>query len=363
MEKQSHKFYDLKVKEIIDLTKDAKEIRFEIPSNLKEIFAFKAGQYLTLRTMIGGEDLRRPYSICSVSGQDYIAVGVRKIDQGLFSTYLHQALKTGDTLKIMPPQGKFGHKLEDKASNSVLLIALGSGITPILAIIHQILTLSSNPQILLIYGNRSHETIMFLDELEGLKNLNMSNLSLIHILSQEQQDSEINYGRINLGKLQKLITLNAIDLNNYHQILLCGPPDFSIMTKQFFVDNGFAPEKIETEIFTPATPQKHYKAIVSNPDHSAEMAKITIILDGKKKSFALQYPDQTILEAAQAAGLDLPFSCAGGMCATCRCKVSDGEVKMDQNYSLEPWELSQGFRLACQSHPITPSLTLDFDAM
>lgn len=356
----SSRFFPLTVASVARETPDAVRVSFDVPAELATTFSFKPGQYLTLRRI--GEDgieIRRSYSICSGPG-DALAVGIRVVSGGAFSSFANADLTPGQSLDAMPPEGRF--VAEAGGDETYLLIAAGSGITPMMAIASATLSASDTSQVTLVYGNRSADTIMFRQELNAMKDRYLTRFRLIHVLSREEQDVELLNGRIDAEKLSALGQTGAISPQTADRIFLCGPGGMIDGAEIALAGLGVDPSKIATERFTPADGG----TVVPRSAQAAEVAEdgveITVMLDGRRHRFSLGADDPSVLDAATRHGLDLPFSCAGGMCCTCRCRIVSGSAEMAVNYSLEPWEISAGFTLACQARPTSSSLEVDFDA-
>lgn len=348
-------FFDIPVLNIERLTKDAVAISLDVPANLKNEFTFIPGQYLTLEVEINGKLERRSYSICSSRNEKQIQIGVKKVDQGLVSSYLNDHLKVGDTLQIMKPEGRF--TTNTGGEHSYLLLASGSGITPCLSIAKSVLENEPDSKITLVYGNQSIETVMFRDTLSALKDKYTNRLSITHLLSRERQDVLMLNGRLNGDKLNEIIQSGLFNIDDFNASYLCGPQEMIESLSTQLQTLGMDKSKIKFELFgTTSQPAK-------NKETTIDDAFVDIIVDGTQKRISIDSKNQTVLSAAQKAGLDLPYSCAGGMCCTCRCKVIEGEAEMDVNYSLEDWEIEAGFTLACQARPKTKALKIDFDAV
>lgn len=354
------KFHTLTISKIEELTPDAKAISFALNDELRGAYSFKPGQYLTLRSTINGKDVRRSYSVSSALGGNDLTVGIRQVEDGVFSTFAANDLKIGDTLEVMTPDGRF--VADVGGINNALLIAAGSGITPMMSIAQSLLEGDDDAEVTLVYGNRETASIMFREQLEFLKDRYMDRFTLIHILSREDQDVPILNGRIDADKIKDLVNTGAIDPKAADGVFLCGPGEMIEVARTSLEGMGVAHDKIHYELFTPADGQTPRKAPTKAQREAAEHGvKVEVILDGAKRSFTLSDPEDTVLEAANKHGLELPFSCKGGMCCTCRCKVAKGSAEMDVNYSLEPWEIEAGFTLACQTRPTSDELVLDFD--
>jgi len=352
-------FHSLFIKQIRKETDDCVSVAFDIPDDLKNVFQYRAGQYLTVRTIINGEEIRRSYSLCSSPLHNEWRVAIKKNEGGVFSTYANETLKAGDCIDVMPPLGKFTATIDTTHQKNYLAIAAGSGITPVFSIIHTILEAEQNSQVTLVYGNKNRSSIIFKDALEALKNKWIDRFQLIHILSREKTDAEIHYGRIDENKLIELIKL--IGLKRMDEFFICGPEQMILNIKAFLIAQHIDAKKIHIELFA----SKNRESIVVNRklqaiDNSAK-SKITVKLDGISFDFDLSFNSNSILDAALQQGADLPYACKGGVCCTCKAKLIEGKVKMDVNYSLEPEEIEAGYILTCQSHPTTEKVVVDYD--
>lgn len=352
-------FHHLTINQIKKETADCVSVSFDVPENLQEIFQFKEGQNITLRTVLNGEELRRSYSICTAPHEKTLKVAIKKVDEGLFSTFANQQLKVGDVLEVMPPTGKFNSKPTQNKSTKNLAIVAGSGITPVISIIKHILDNNSSSTFTLIYGNQSRSSIIFFEELEAIKNKYIERFNFINILSRERTDADINFGRIDAQKLNDLQML--VDFKSFDDIFICGPEQMIFTTEKFLLDQSIKKNNIHFELFT--TPGQQIKSLKKQADVSddAPKSKIAIKVDGRTFNFELGFDSDSILDAALKQGADLPFACKGGVCCTCRAKVLEGSVRMDVNYALEEEEVQQGFVLTCQSHPTTDNVFIDFD--
>ena len=354
-------FEKLPVAEVRRETSDCVSIAFTIPPELKEIFQYKQGQYITVRTNINGQEMRRSYSVCSSPLDNELRVAVKKAEYGIFSTYANEHLKKGDILDVMPPMGKFFTELYPHQSKQYAGFAAGSGITPLLSIIKTTLLTEPKSSFTLVYGNRNRHSIIFKEELEGLKNRYMDRFRVIYILSREKTDAAINFGRIDAEKCTTLCNKN-LDINSTDEFFLCGPEKMIFSVKDQLEQLGVDKKKIHFELFT--APGQKLSAVGSRKTEvKAEVkSKITIKLDGIAFNFDLGFDGDAILDAALKNGADLPYSCKSGVCCSCRAKLIEGEVDMDVNYGLEPEEIEQGFILTCQSHPRTEKVVVDFDS-
>ncbi len=353
-------FHSLRVKEIRKETPDCVSVQFDIPDTLKKDFAYKQGQSLTMRTNINGEEVRRTYSICSSPLDNEWRVAIKKVDGGLFSGFANGQLKEGDLLEVMEPVGKFYTHLDPAKTRHYLAFAAGSGITPVLSLVKTTLATEPHSDFTLVYGNKNRGSIIFFEQLEGLKNRYMERFNLIHVLSREKTDAPVNFGRITTEKLNDLHRL--INYNSIDEFFICGPEEMIFCVKDFLEAKEIDKKKIHFELFT-SPGQK--KPATSNQQPGADTgvkSNITIKLDGR--SFAFDLPlssDTTILDAALQEGADLPYACKGGMCCTCKARLLEGEVMMDVHWGLEEEEVEKGFILTCQSHPKTEKVVVDFD--
>lgn len=357
------KFYNLKVAEIRPETSDCVSVALEVPAALKDTFQFAAGQYLTFRMQMNGEEVRRSYSVCVSPDEGELRVAVKKVDGGKFSTYANDTLKAGEVLDVMPPMGKFSPRASDKKAKNYLAIVAGSGITPVMSIMKSVLKNEPGSTFTLIYGNRSRNTIIFREEIEGLKNTYMQRLRVYHILSREQMDVPLFNGRISADKCAEFCD-TLIDIKAIDEAFICGPEDMILSVKQRLTDLGVASENVHIELFTsPDQPKAtHDKWVKEHSADDGKMSKVSITLDGTTFEMNLSYNGDSILDAALKMGADLPFACKGGVCCTCRAKVTEGSVDMEVNYALEKDEIEKGFVLTCQSHPRTERVVIDFDA-
>lgn len=349
-------FHSLKVARIEQETPDAVAITFEVPGELQTHFAFKPGQHLTLKTRLGGEELRRCYSICRAEQPGEICVAVKAIDGGRFSQYAVSDLVAGMAMDVMIPQGTFGYQPQPETEGNYLALAVGSGITPMLAIVAATLATESNSRVTLVYGNRSSRSMMFRQALADLKDRYPQRLQLIYLFSQEVQESELLSGRLDGAKL-KALGDNLLDVKGFNRTFICGPQSMMHETEAALLEMGVAAENIFIEHFnTPGSAPSLRRR------EQAAGKMVTIRQDGRDCKITLDSHDESILDAALRQGADLPYACKGGVCATCRCKVVSGEVGMGVNYSLEPDQLAAGYILSCQALPKGDDVVLDFDA-
>ena len=352
------RFNELTLTDVQPETADAVALSFRIPESLKDAYAFTPGQYLTLRANIDGEDVRRSYSICSPLGSETLSVGVKRIEGGRFSSHA-LTLAPGDTLEVMTPQGRFMAPVG--GAHNYLLLAAGSGITPMVSIARSVLEGEPESTVTLCYANRTTDSVMFRTELDDLKDRFLTRFLLTHVMDEEAQDVELFNGRLDAEKLETLATRGLITPKDYDAIYVCGPQPMIEAASAALRDLGASQERIKYELFTPSGAPPVASA------HKAQLpiegTQIDVVLDGARRSFRLTANDDSVIDAAARAGLDLPYSCNNGMCATCRCKLAEGEAEMAQNFSLEPWEQEAGFILACQAQPKSTKIVLDFDAV
>lgn len=350
-------FYTLTVLNVQRETTDCVSVSFDVPTHLKEIFRFNAGQYLTLRTTIAGEDVRRSYSICSAPHESELRVAIKQVEDGVFSTFANHLLKAGDILEVMAPQGRFSPALQTTEKQIYVAFAAGSGITPIISILKATLHEESLSQFILFYGNRGFDQVIFREELEELKSLFPARLAIHHVFSRESMGNDLFQGHINAEKCtafaQHFFQPATVDT-----FFLCGPEEMVFAVKETLEASGVEATRIKFELFTTSAVKKATRPRSNSPSLEAN---VTVIQDGVALDFRLPSDGSALLDAAMRAGADLPFSCKGGVCSTCKAKVLEGEVEMDLNYGLEPDEVAAGYVLTCQSHPKTPKVVISFD--
>jgi ring-1,2-phenylacetyl-CoA epoxidase subunit PaaE len=351
-------FYPLRVREVRRETADTVSISFEVPEHLHELFRFKQGQHLTLKADIGGEALRRSYSICTAPHDGDLRVAVKRVDGGVFSTWANTRLEAGDTLEVMPPQGHFFTPLHPENEKTYVAFAAGSGITPIASILGATLAQEPRSRFILFYGNRSFDHIIFREQFDTLKNLHPDRFSLHHVLSRESLGSDLFKGRIDGAKCQRFARYFFVPAE-VDAFFLCGPEEMVFEVKDTLLSLGAEPKHIHFELFTTAGTKK--KAADAAAKRTVLEASVTVIQDGSQFDFALPSDGSTLLDAAMRAGADLPFSCKGGVCSTCKARILEGQVEMDINYGLEPDEVAAGYVLTCQAHPISERVVVSFD--
>ena len=353
------KFHSIQVADIYKETKDCSVITFDIPENLKSDFSYNSGQHLTLRTTINGQEVRRSYSLCSSPIENKWQVAVKKINGGLFSSFVNDALKSGDFLDVMPPNGTFFTEVNPSLAKNYIAFAAGSGITPVLSIIKNHLASEPNSTFQLFYLNRTVKSIIFKEELEQLKNVYFNRFEIFHFLTKEHRVSELFNGRFTKEKL-KVLTEKIINLPAIDECFICGPEDMIFLVRDELTAAGLPKDKIHYELFTTGLTEADKQRINKIVEKKVEGTEVTIVDGGKEFHFVMGEDFDNILDGALAAGADLPFACKGGVCSTCRCKVLEGTVEMKLNYSLEEEELAKNYVLSCQAVPTSQKVVVDF---
>lgn len=354
-------FHALQVEKKEYETADCVSITFAVPEHLKETFRFKQGQSLTVRKVLNGEEVRRNYSICSAPMEGVLQIAVKKVAGGLFSTWVFENLAPGDWLDVMPPVGTFYTELHPSNRKHYLAVAAGSGITPLLSIVKTTLKTEPHSTFTLVYGNRTRSSIIFKEALEALKDKYLSRFRIIHILSGERTDADINYGRIDTEKCTQLFG-PLIPLARMDDVFLCGPEALIFCVRDFLLERGFSKAHIHFELFTiPGQKASTVTKPQATVADAGPKSKISIKLDGVLFGFELSYHGPSILDAALVQGADLPYACKGGVCCTCKARLMEGAVDMDVVWGLEQDEMDKGFILTCQSHPKTETVVIDFD--
>jgi len=348
-------FHTLEVASVEELTEDAVAVTFEVPDDLADEFAFTPGQSLTLRRTVDGVEQRRQYSISAPAG-GRPRVGVREIPDGFFSRWLVRDVRPGDRVDVQTPSGRFCPDPAVLRGGRHLCIAAGSGITPMLSVAAT--ALASDGDVTLLYGNRTSGSVMFAEELADLKNRYGPQLQLVHVLSREPRDVELFSGRLDADRLRRLLTVVA-PVAQFDHVWLCGPHAMLLDAQSVLAELGVPRERVHLELFYVDEPPPELHR--TGPVVSGETTAVTVVLDGLTTTAALPR-EQTILDGAQTTRADLPFACKGGVCGTCRARVTEGEVDMRRNYALEPAEVEAGFVLTCQSHPVGDRVTVDYDA-
>jgi ring-1,2-phenylacetyl-CoA epoxidase subunit PaaE len=359
-------FHDLRISRISPEAAGSVAISFDIPAELRETFAFDPGQFLTLRATINGADVRRSYSICSTRkhlvGRHELDVGIRPMEGGVFSNWAAKELKAGDTVAVMPPQGRFVSQ-RPRALHRVGFAA-GSGITPILSIMASSLEEQPQSKFTLVYGNRSMSSVMFNEALQDLKDRYTDRLTLIHVLSRQAQEVDLLQGRIDGEKVRAIMDA-LLPVGSMDEVFVCGPEVMIEATQAALLAAGVPANRVHCERFTSPvleelTPAERQAAVAKHAPVVGGKVALTVVLDGKPHELQMS-PEQRVLDVALAAGLDLPYSCKGGVCCTCRAKVMEGSVLMDKNFTLESWETDKGFVLSCQARPTSDRLVISYD--
>jgi len=353
------KFYPLTVAQVKQETRDAIAVTFAVPDALRDTFAYQQGQHLTLRAQIDGSDVRRSYSICSAVQDRQLRVAIKRTPGGAFSSWANAHLQPGQVVDVMPPMGHFNVPLDATQARHYLAFAAGSGITPILSIIKTTLLAEPRSRFTLFYGNRASSSVLFREELSELKDVYMERLKIAYVMSREQQDIELFNGRITGDKcadfLRHWVRIDDIDV-----AFICGPEDMMHGVSKALQDAGMPKERIRIELFAASVPKHEHKPRAQVADASA-LTEVTVIMDGAHATFTMDRDKESILDAGLRAGIDMRYSCKGGVCSTCRCKLVEGKVDMDVNYALEDYEIARGFVLSCQSFPVTGKVVVDFD--
>ncbi len=355
------KFYPVTVADVRRETRDAIILTLDVPEEHKAAFRFSPGQYLTLRTNIDGDEVRRSYSICAAPSEGRLRVGIKKIAGGTFSSWAAEQLSPGQTIEAMPPMGNFFVPLDKERKRYFVGFAAGSGITPLLSIVKTTLVAEPQSSFTLFYGNRASSSIMFREELEDLKNEHLDRFSLIHILSREQQDIDLFNGRIDRAKCDQLLE-RWVDPSSVDAAFICGPQDMMLGVAQSLEEHGLDKRQIKFELFASATPGRRQRAAqTAEAEPRRDLCEATVIIDGRARSFAFEKGSASVLDAAMKEGMELPYACKGGVCSTCRAMLVEGEVDMDANFALEDYEIARGYILTCQSYPVTDRILVDFD--
>jgi ring-1,2-phenylacetyl-CoA epoxidase subunit PaaE len=353
-------FHALRVAEIVPETAEANSIRFEIPPELRDRFAFKAGQHLTLRATIDGEEVRRNYSLCTAPDDQDWLVTVKRIGGGLFSNWVGDQLKPGDTIDVMPPHGSFTTEFDPSKQRHVVGIAGGSGITPVMSLIKSTLKYEPNSRFTLLYGNRDSSSVIFLETLAGLKDKYLGRLELYHFLDAEEQDIELFNGMLNRERVDEAIAALVPDASEVDGWFICGPGPTMDAAEGALLDRNISKERIHIERFTADRPPEAVAREMAQLQTQAEGVSVAVTLDGRTRR--VPFTAGNILDSARAAGLPAPFACKAGVCATCRARVTKGKVEMAARYGLTDEEVADGYVLTCQSVPVGDGVAVDYDA-
>jgi ring-1,2-phenylacetyl-CoA epoxidase subunit PaaE len=350
--------HELRVAEVAPLTEDSVTITFDVPEELLGEYDFTQGQHVSVRCRVAGDEVRRNYSICTPAGSGVLRIAVKRLEGGVFSSYAHSRLRAGDVLEVMTPTGRFHTPLDATRRRHHAFVAAGSGITPVLSLLATTLAVEPRSRVTLLYGNRTATSIMFIEELCDLKNRYPERFQLVHVLSRERQESELLSGRLDPERLGRLLDA-LVDPAGVDEWFVCGPTAMIEGARATLAGRGVDTTRVHTELFhagpAPARPPRTARAAEGT-------SRVTVVLDGRSSSFDLAPGGECILDAALRVRSDAPFACRDGVCGTCRARVLEGAVTMDSNQALEREEVDAGFVLACQSHPESPAVTLDFDA-
>ncbi len=353
-------FHALRVAEVVPETTDANSIRFEIPPELRERFAFKAGQHLTLRATIGGAEVRRNYSLCTAPDESDWMVTVKRIGGGIFSNWVGDHLKPGDTIDVMPPHGSFTTDFDAAKARHLVGIAGGSGITPVMSLIKTTLKYEPNSRFTLLYGNRDSNSVIFLEALAALKDRYLDRLELYHFLDAEEQEIELFNGMLDRTRCEEAIALLVPDAAEVGGWFICGPGPMMDAAEGALLDRNIPRDRIHIERFTADRPPEAVAREIAELQTKAEGVSVSVTLDGRTRKVA--FTAGNILDSARASGLPAPFACKAGVCATCRAKVTKGKVEMAARYGLTDEEVAAGYVLTCQSVPLGDGVAVDYDA-
>ena len=348
----------LTVSEVDRITDDAVAITFEVPEELREEFTYLPGQHVAVRATVAGDDVRRNYSICAPAGSGVLRIGVKRLPDGVFSGFALERLRPGDALEVLPPTGSFTTALDPSRTRHYGAVVAGSGITPVLSILATALEVEPDSTATLIYANRTSGSIMFLEDLEDLKNRFMSRLTILHVLDGERQEVEALSGRLDRARLTTI--LDDFVREDIDEWFLCGPMAMTDVVREALLNRGVPDEHIRRELFhVSATPPR--RRLTVEDERSATGYSVTVVLDGRGTTFILPPDTESVLDAALRLRSEMPYACKNGVCGTCRCRLTHGTVEMVQNFALEADELARGYRLACQSYPTGDGVVMDFD--
>ncbi len=353
------KFHPLTVAQVKGETRDAIAVTFAVPPQLADAFRFVQGQHLTLRARIGGEDVRRSYSICSAVQDGDLRIAIKRAPGGVFSTWANETLKAGDVLDVMPPMGHFNTPLAAGNRKRYLAFVAGSGITPLLSIIKTTLFAEPSSEFTLFYGNRASSAVIFREELAELKDAFLTRFNLVYVMSREQQDIELFNGRITREKCDRMFARWAAPAD-FDVAFVCGPDGMMQAVSEALQAHGMPKSAIRIELFAASIP-KHEHVTHARPVVGRQECEVTLIIDGRHLAFTMEKDKESLLDAGLRQGIDMRYSCRGGVCSTCRAKVIEGKVDMDVNFALEDYEIARGFVLTCQGYPATDKVVVDFD--
>jgi ring-1,2-phenylacetyl-CoA epoxidase subunit PaaE len=350
------RFHSLRIAEVRRETADCVSLKFDLPAALADEYRFIQGQHIALRTTLDGEEVRRSYSICAGCDDGELRVAVKKVPGGCFSTWANEVLKAGDAIDVMTPEGRFFTPLAPGHDKHYVAFVAGSGITPVLSLIRTTLAREPRSRFTLVYGNRRQASVMFHEALEDLKDRYLTRFALYNVFSREEQDIDLFNGRLDAAKVQAFIS-TLVPVESIDEAFVCGPATMIDEVERSLIAAGVPREHVHVERF--GVPGAAAYAPVDDTD--AAQARIGIVIDGVRREIEFHRGQHSILDAGRAAGLDLPFSCKGGMCSTCRGKLLEGQVRMAKNYALEPHEVAAGYVLTCQSYPLTERVLISYD--
>ncbi|MEO7981302.1 MAG: 1,2-phenylacetyl-CoA epoxidase subunit PaaE [Sporichthyaceae bacterium] len=353
-------FHPLRVASVEPLTDDAVAITFAVPDDLRGAYAFDAGQHLTLRTEVGGAEVRRNYSICAPATEGRLRIGVKRLDGGAFSTHATSTLQVGDEVEVMTPTGRFTPRVDPAQARHYCAVAAGSGITPVISIVATVLAVEPASTVTLLYGNRTVGSVMFLEELADLKDRYPGRFRLVHVLSREVQEAELLSGRLDPPRLRRLLSA-LVPPETVDEWFLCGPFAMVEGARAVLAEAGVGAEHVHTELFH-VEGEAPRESVSPEEERAAGTSSVVVTLDGRSSTVRVPRTGQRILDAVLAVRADAPYACKGGVCGTCRAKVVSGEVTMERNYALDSEETAAGFVLACQSVPVSEDVELDFDS-
>lgn len=353
-------FYKLRVAEIVPETDEANSIRFEIPEGLEEVFCFKAGQHLSVRAEIGGEELRRNYSLCVAPDEGQLMVTVKRIAGGAFSNWVGDNLKVGDTLDVMTPHGSFTVEFDRTNKRRYVAFAGGSGITPVMSLIKTALKAEPKSRFTLFYGNRDSNSVIFLEQLAALKDRYLGRFELYHFLSDEEGDVELFNGMLDRETCDEALDHLVGNVEDVDAWFICGPGPMMDAAEGALTDRAVAKDRIHIERFLAGRPSAALAAQMAQLQERAAGLTLSVTLDGRTRK--VEFSEANILDSAREAGLPAPFACKAGVCATCRAKVTRGKVEMAARYGLTDEEIAAGYVLTCQSVPVGEGVAVDYDA-
>lgn len=357
----NREFHPLRIAEVRRETADAISIRFEIPDNLTELFRFRAGQHLTLRTSLGGVDVRRNYSVCVAPSENEIRIAIKQMPAGTFSTWANRELSEGQSIDVLPPMGRFVLPESGESAPCYVALAGGSGITPVISIVKTALETKPQSRFTLLYGNRDTASIMFLEELAAIKNRHMNRFELYHFLEYEAEEIELFNGRLDRVKCDEVFE-RLIDVGSVDAFFICGPGPMMDAAEAALLGRGVPAGRIFIERFTTGALSAEQVARNEALQQKAAGTGLVVTLDGRRMRIPFDSGRGNILETVQAAGLPAPYACKGGVCTTCRARILSGTVAMKKNYGLSESEIAAGYVLTCQAVPTSDEVTLSYDA-